>query len=89
MQVPDDTAPEAAAISPARIKELAALLHTLASNDNPGATVTTLQEEPFKNVHGGVRSESALAAAALTLPPLLQLPGCWCAAAGALLLVRC
>jgi hypothetical protein len=51
--VQGDSTPPVAAISPTRLKELAALLHTLASNENPGATVTTMQAEPFKAVNNG------------------------------------
>jgi hypothetical protein len=56
VQVGTHTALPVAAISPARIKELAALMHTLASTEHPGATTTALQEEPFNGeVRAGAR----------------------------------
>ena len=56
VQVDTNTALQVAAVSPTRIKELAALLRTVASTENPGATITALQGEPFKDIGGKVRA---------------------------------
>ena len=40
--------------------ELESLLRDLASSDNPGATITTLQAEPFKGINGEVRGGDRL-----------------------------
>ena len=55
--------PEVASISPTRCEEMAALLHTLARSENPGATVTMLHTTPYKNANGTVRFGTALAPA--------------------------